>query len=123
MQAHQEIRIPDPPKRRVGFQRNSPPSRTHYSLQAVLIPILKRAGRVALAGSDGLREMTGNLGCAANRLALLHADHDLAEVRARSHVLVGRRHFVEAKHLVDDRLDVVRRDKAVHRLKHLRRAD
>jgi hypothetical protein len=55
--------------------------------------------------------------------ALRHADDDLAEMRARSHVLISRMNLVEAEHLVDHRLDSVGRNGTVHRLEHLRRAD
>jgi hypothetical protein len=54
---------------------------------------------------------------------LCHVDDDFAEVRARSHVLVGRVNLVEPEHLVDHRLDPVRRNTAVHCLEHLHRAD
>ena len=40
MQAHQEIRIADPPSAGSGSSAIHRPSGTHYSLQAVLIPIL-----------------------------------------------------------------------------------
>src|SRR5579859_7456389 len=49
-----------------------------------------------------------------------HPDHDLPEMRARSHVAVGGRGVVEAEHLVDDRLDGGDLDGAVHRHEHLR---
>src|SRR5271170_5192291 len=55
--------------------------------------------------------------------SLRDAAEDLTEVHARSHVLVGRVNLVEVEHLVDHRLDAVRRNTAVHRLEHLRRAD
>ncbi len=44
---------------------------------------------------------------------LRHVDDDFAEVRARSHVLVGRVNLVEAEHFVDHWLDPVRRNGAV----------
>ena len=44
-------------------------------------------------------------------------------MRARSHVLVSRLDLVEAEHLVDHRLDPIRRNSTVHCLEHLRRAD
>jgi hypothetical protein len=54
---------------------------------------------------------------------LRDVDDDFAEVRARSHVLVGRVHLVEAEHFVDHWFDPVGRNGPVHRLEHLHRAD
>jgi hypothetical protein len=69
--------------------------------------------RGVLGFADGLPAMT----------TLRHMDDDFAEVRTRSHVLIGRVNLVEAEHFVDHWLDPVGRNGAVHRLEHLHRAD
>jgi hypothetical protein len=67
-----------------------------------------------------IRPVDGGL---STMTTLRDVDDDFAEVRARSHVLVGRVHLVEAEHFVDHWFDPVRRNGPVHRLEHLHRAD
>jgi len=51
---------------------------------------------------------------------LSEADYNLAEVRARDHVLIGRLNVIEAEYLVDYRFDRVCCYRSVHCIKHLR---
>jgi hypothetical protein len=50
-------------------------------------------------------------------------DGDLAEMRARSHVVIGCLRLRKGKDLVDHRLDDIRFHRAVHGLEHLCRTD
>jgi hypothetical protein len=65
------------------------------------------------------RESTGGVPCGP----VCNVDDDSAEVRSRSHVLVGRMNLVEAEHRVDHWLDPVRRNGMVYHLEHLHRPD
>src|SRR5262249_21034254 len=97
------------------------PSRGMSFTTSVTSTTLSPATTPSLKSSKNASFMCAPENC--NETCSRYADNNLAKMRARGHVPVGRLRLIEGEYLIDYRLNAARRYRTAHRLEHLHRAD